>query len=234
MIRCALVLGRSLVQLYELDVPEVSIGRDIGQHIRIDNDAVSRRHALLLHSAGTWTVQDLGTSNGTRLNGKPVDFAPLKPGDAIQVGKHTIVFSPTEQQIQRLEQARRTLGVSDRPAAGTLFMESGDIDSVMRGIEEQRSAHLRLVAAGSADKRYPLSRDPIILGRAIDADVVLRGFLVSRQHATITNDSQGYRLSALSGMRAVRVNGRRVWDHRLRNHDEIRIGPNRFRFFDEV
>ena len=233
MIRCALVLGRSLLTTYELEEPEVSIGRDVGQHIRIENDAVSRQHAVLLHNAGTWTVQDLGTSNGTRLNGRAIDFAPLKPGDAIQVGKHTILFAPTEEQLRRLERGRPVLGITERPG-GTVFMDSEDMDAVMRRVEEQRAAHLRLVASGGRERRWDLAKDETVLGSSVDADVVLTGWFMARQHAAITRDRQGYRIVALSILRSVRVNGRRVDEARLKNHDEIRIGSNRFQFFDAL
>lgn len=233
MIRCALVLGRSLVQVYELPGPEVTIGRDVGQHIRIDNDAVSRHHAILLHSGGAWTVQDLATSNGTQLNGRPVDFAPLKPGDAIQVGKHTVLFEPSREQLRLLEPARPVLGMTPRPAS-TVFMDPDDMASVMRRVEEERAAHLRLVAPGARERRWTLSKEETVLGSAVDADVVLTGWFIARHHAVIAHDRQGYRLTWAAGLRAVRVNGRTVHEARLKHHDEIRIGANRFQFFDAL
>lgn len=233
MIRCALVLGRSLVQVFELQEPEVTIGRDVGQHIRIDNDAVSRHHALLLYSGGAWTVQDLATSNGTQLNGRPVDFAPLKPGDSIQIGKHTLLFEPSKEQLRLLEPARPVLGVTPRPAS-TVFMDPGDMANVMRRVEEERAAHLRLVDPSAREKRWNLSKEETVLGSAVDADVTLTGWFIARQHAVISHDRQGYRITWVGGLRTVRVNGRVARDTRLKHHDEIRIGGNRFQFFDAL
>jgi len=234
MIRCALVLGRSLLHVYECREPEVTIGRDTDQQIRIDNDAVSRHHAILLHSAGSWTIQDLATSNGTQLNGRPVDFAPVKPGDAIQIGKHTLLFEPSKDQLRLLEPARPVLGQGQRPAS-TVFMDPDDMAAVIRRVEDERAAHLRLVApAGGREKRWALSKEETVLGSAVDADVVLTGWFVARQHAVIAHDRQGYRLTWVAGLRAVKVNGRPVRDTRLKHRDEIRIGGSRFQFFDAL
>jgi pSer/pThr/pTyr-binding forkhead associated (FHA) protein len=233
MVRCAVVLGRSLVHVYECQEPEVMIGRDVDQHIRIDNDAVSRHHALLLFSGGSWTIQDLATSNGTQLNGRPVDFAPVKPGDAIQVGKHTILFDPSQEQLRLLEPARPVLGQGQKPAS-TVFMDSDDMAAVIRRVEDERAAHLRLVAPAGRDKRWTLQKEETVLGSAVDADVVLTGWFVARQHAVIARDRQGFRLTWLAGLRPVHVNGRPVRETRLKHHDEIRIGKSRFQFFDAL
>lgn len=232
MVRCVLVLGRTLIQSYEVDGAEVSIGRDLGQDIRIDNDAISRRHAVMQLNNGVWTVQDLNTSNGTLLNGKRIDFAPLKPGDEIILGKHTLFFEPTDSQLARLERGRPAMGVSQR--AGTLFLATDELESVMRRMGEERAAHLRLLSPASRERRYPLGAGETILGKAVDADVVLTGFFLSGAHAVIERDRQGFTLRATGTLRAVRVNGRRIRERRLENRDVITIGPNKLQFFDEV
>ena len=48
--------------------------------------SVSRRHALLRFRDGRWILQDLESTNGTRVNGEPVGRCQLRPGDALQVG----------------------------------------------------------------------------------------------------------------------------------------------------
>jgi hypothetical protein len=67
-------------------------GRAPEAEIRVDDGEVSRRHLELSRVNGELTVRDLGSRNGTRLNGGTVGSAPVKPGDRIQFGASEIVI----------------------------------------------------------------------------------------------------------------------------------------------
>ncbi len=65
----------------------VRIGRGSGNDLVVDDLSVSRRHAeLLAHTDGTYEIVDLGSHNGTFLNGQPADRAPVSPGDIVGIG----------------------------------------------------------------------------------------------------------------------------------------------------
>ena len=68
------------------------IGRDADCEVRIDSRTVSRRHASVVVDENAVVVADLGSKNGTRVNGQPVD-APtrLTDGDVIQIGDAILV-----------------------------------------------------------------------------------------------------------------------------------------------
>src|SRR6185436_6728746 len=69
-------------------VGELAIGRSDECHINVDVPALSRKHALL-RVGPPLTVEDLGSSNGTRIRGRkldPQERAPLSHGDAIELG----------------------------------------------------------------------------------------------------------------------------------------------------
>lgn len=77
---------------FELPDAPVVLGRDSRQLPITDNTA-SRRHAELLPAEGQWFLHDLGSSNGTYLNGTRVsNRAPLKLGDQIRIGRSVMVF----------------------------------------------------------------------------------------------------------------------------------------------
>jgi hypothetical protein len=90
--------GGSLVlpdgQRIVLSGSPVVIGRATDAGIRLDQTSVSRRHAEVRASAeGSWVVVDLGSTNGTRVNGGVVSGERrLKPDDAISVGDTVIRF----------------------------------------------------------------------------------------------------------------------------------------------
>src|SRR4051812_43740261 len=76
----------------EIDLPfgELTIGRGTDCYIRIDDDLVSRRHAKLVVNAIGVVFEDLGSRNGSMVNGhKVTGRRPLSLGDTIEIGTQT-------------------------------------------------------------------------------------------------------------------------------------------------
>ncbi len=69
------------------------IGRLPGCEVVLDDPNVSRRHAELRREDGQVLISDLGSTNGTLVNGQPVTAARLADGDRITLGRTTLVFS---------------------------------------------------------------------------------------------------------------------------------------------
>jgi len=65
-----------------------TLGRDVNNAVVVDDEFVSAEHAVLTFRGRTWYVEDLDSTNGTFINGSPVDgVAPLGYGDEIQLGQ---------------------------------------------------------------------------------------------------------------------------------------------------
>ncbi|MEM6296846.1 MAG: FHA domain-containing protein, partial [Myxococcota bacterium] len=74
-----------------LDAAECIIGRSTKAAVRLEDDGVSRQHAkLLLGEAGIVNLVDLGSTNGTFLNGSQVDVALVREGDRIELGPDVV------------------------------------------------------------------------------------------------------------------------------------------------
>ena len=75
---------------------ETVIGRDPLSALALDDTRVSRRHAVVVCTAGAVTVADLASRNGTYLNGQALGARPepLRPGDVLKIGDFTLLFDP--------------------------------------------------------------------------------------------------------------------------------------------
>jgi pSer/pThr/pTyr-binding forkhead associated (FHA) protein len=80
---------------YELTGEETLIGRNPTTDITLVDDGISREHALILWEPETneFTIEDLQSTNGTKVNGKRVRSAPLNEEDEVQVGHTRFLFS---------------------------------------------------------------------------------------------------------------------------------------------
>ncbi|MDY7228684.1 FHA domain-containing protein [Hyalangium rubrum] len=88
---------------------EITIGRQEGNTIRLSDRNVSRRHARLLRVNGHVVVEDLGSSNGTRINGERISGqSTVKDGDLIQIGDYDLALQ---------SEAAAAASASRRPAA---------------------------------------------------------------------------------------------------------------------
>ena len=73
-----------------LEAEETLIGRNPTTDVTLLDENISREHALILFDpeSGVYTIEDLQSTNGTKVNGKGIRSQPLEPGDEIQIG-HT-------------------------------------------------------------------------------------------------------------------------------------------------
>lgn len=78
--------------------PEVAIGRVAGNDVVLADPSVSARHARLRLAGGVWTLADLGSINGSQVDGEPVQQAlPVAPGSIVRLGEVELAFSPRDR-----------------------------------------------------------------------------------------------------------------------------------------
>lgn len=96
---CTLVIqsGVNRGDTYDLPNKDMIVGRDVTNDIVLDDGKVSREHARFSYSGGAWVVVDLGSANGTYVNGqKVVGHKPLSNGDKVKIGDTILVFGAAE------------------------------------------------------------------------------------------------------------------------------------------
>jgi len=119
----------------------ISIGRASDCSIPIKDRYLSRRHAEIISANGAWVLKDLGSANGTYLNGNRVERdSPLRPGDRIRLGDTEIVFETTEHNTDKL------FAVADSKVSATIAIPIHDIDESPQAADIEKLKTLNLLA----------------------------------------------------------------------------------------
>src|ERR1700759_3396348 len=93
MAKVHLKFGQSVLKTYDLpDGTSLKVGRLPDNGIHIDNLAVSGHHARIVWETDHFVLEDNNSLNGTFVNNRRVSKVPLKHGDTVLIGKHTITY----------------------------------------------------------------------------------------------------------------------------------------------
>jgi pSer/pThr/pTyr-binding forkhead associated (FHA) protein len=85
----------------EMTTP-VTIGREEGNVLRLNDERVSRFHAKVQHDNGEIILTDLESTNGTRVNGNVVQIRRLRPGDRVGLGRSLLLFGSEREINERI------------------------------------------------------------------------------------------------------------------------------------
>ncbi|MBI4568077.1 MAG: FHA domain-containing protein [Planctomycetes bacterium] len=183
-----------------------TVGRDEGNTLQIMEGKASREHCQLMLSAGAYKLVDLESSNGTRVNGKPVTSHMLAPGDAIEIGATRLVFEASDGPGAQAP--------PPAPAGG--------------GLATKESLFLE-VLDGDRDRFIEVAADKQVLtvGRSEDNDIVLGEHKASRHHCKLAKEKGELVLYDLNSANGTRIRGQKVATQILRWGDVIEIGQAR-------
>jgi len=84
----------------DLPIP-VTIGREEGNGLRLNDERVSRFHAKVQMEDGDIILTDLDSTNGTRVNGTAIQIRRLRPGDQVSIGRSMLLFGTMEEIAAR-------------------------------------------------------------------------------------------------------------------------------------
>ena len=97
----SIIKGPQTGNTFEITEPETSIGRDPANAIFLNDMTVSRTHAKIVRTPFGTSIEDLGSLNGTWVDGAIVNAAPLHDGSTVQIGTFTLVYH--ERTPERIE-----------------------------------------------------------------------------------------------------------------------------------
>jgi ABC-type multidrug transport system ATPase subunit/pSer/pThr/pTyr-binding forkhead associated (FHA) protein len=203
-------------ETFELTPPSVVLGREKSPDVDIiiPSPTVSRRHVCISQRDEGWVIEDLGSSNGTFVNGQRLTQEPriLKTGDQIRLGGSVaFVFQTLSTQEP---------GKQEHPVSATMLADEIELPA------PTIPPRLVVTIAGGQPQSYTLDKQTITLGRIPENDIVIDSQIVSRFHARLEQVYGGYQLVVLpSASNPILFEGRPIsGPHRLAHEDVLRIG----------
>ena len=98
--------GADRGQVFEQLEPPITIGREEGNSVQLNDERISRFHLKIQEDQQKLVLTDLESTNGTRVNGEDTQLRILRYGDVVAVGRSVLLFGTREQIASRLDQLR--------------------------------------------------------------------------------------------------------------------------------
>lgn len=221
----AITLNSKVIERRRLDKEETIIGRIQENDIVIDNLAVSRRHAKIYVKDGKAVIKDLGSANGTFVNGLQVDEVELKSGDIILIGKHMLKFY--EEESPSSEES-----LAFRYGEGTVMFDAQTQEKFLEKLKSELSSFKAPKLILFDGKEIQIQNDSFRIGKNSNSNLKIDGLFVKSPHAKIIKRTDGaYKIVSMgSFLRPTKVNGTKVKEQILRDGDIIGIGKHEMIF----
>ncbi|CAG0952039.1 Glycogen accumulation regulator GarA [Methylophilaceae bacterium] len=204
---------------YPLDKERVTIGRRPGNDIHVDNLAISGEHAVITNIGKDSFFEDLGSTNGTLINGKPVQRYVLQHGDVIELGKC------------KLKYISQPVGLA---ASGGTQTDFGTTSAAAEPLPARASSQ----EAGRAPYRPAVTKLQVLNGPGTGRELVLTRTLTTLgrpgvQVAVITRRPQGYFLTHVEGKGFPSINGTSIGAQArlLKDRDTLELAGIRMQFY---
>jgi len=201
----------------ELEADRVRFGRLPECEVRLESTGVSREHAELFRERGAWRVRDLGSRNGTHVNGERVEDRAVVEGDEIALAEDVAI---------------ELLRLGGRPARATA--EEPESEAEPAGAPEPakragaagflRSEMWRLAPTAEGGETLALRRPITTFGREAGVGGVIDHDSVSRVHARADARVGGWLLTDLKSSNGTFVNDERVLCTPVGAGDRVRFG----------
>lgn len=256
MAKLILSLDGSVIRELPLDKERITIGRKPQNDIQIENLAVSSEHACVVTILNDSFLEDLGSTNGTLVNGAPIKKHILQNSDLIEIGKYKLRFvndGPAVNQTT-VEDFERTMvlrapSAASRPAPPSpqsSLQPSLQPTSSVAPVVESRSAPAlvttppppRAIEAAPASAATQQACIQLMSGPGVGKELQLTKSLTTLgkpgvQVAVITKRPQGYFITHVEGAKFPVLNGRTLDNqaHALGDHDMIEIAGVKMEFF---
>jgi pSer/pThr/pTyr-binding forkhead associated (FHA) protein len=194
---------------------QMMIGRDTGCDLILDNAMISSHHARIQSHNGAAELEDLGSTNGTFVNGEKITLSNLNSGDEIKIDPY--LFS-----------VKGPAATSNKTASRSSFPTSSDNQGSADGPHQNRDqmpeALLEVVKGMNQGQSFEVWSHQATIGRTDDNDIVLPLETVSSRHAKCVFADGAWTIQDQGSINGVFVNNQKVTSQKLEFDDQITIG----------
>jgi len=248
-----LILSMDGLVLKEIPLTKerTTIGRKPHNDIQIDNLAVSGEHAVIVTILNDSFLEDLGSTNGTVVNGNPIKKHFLQNNDVVELGKYklkfvgeaaptgtgekadfekTMVLRPSQMKAAADQAKAMATAAATQPGAAQAAVAQRSTPSLEKSVPSatppaakpaQPMGAIQLLSGANAGKELELSKPLTTLGKP------------GVQVAVLTRRPQGYFITHVEGANRPAVNGQQIGTapHALKDHDVIELAGVKMEFF---
>lgn len=138
---------------YSFMKESITVGRDPGADISLDNASISREHLKFeFGPSGYYSVVDLGSANGTLLNEEPVERSYVFNSDVVRIGKYALwIELEKDRRSAREEEPQQPQRISPDQLAGTMVLSSNDLQRMMDASKTAEAAAPARVSGGAEE-----------------------------------------------------------------------------------
>ncbi len=241
-IKLVVIEGADTGATVTYDGERLTIGRSSSADFVLKDNAVSRNHAAIEHAVTGFTLVDLGSNNGTFVEGEKgkISRRALSTGDVFTLGKTKIqveVSLPIEAGAvdgtapTRLVDPKAKAAPAPAPSASAAALEppaaAAEAPPTVAAVQPSDLPIVLTVISGpDRGMVYSPSKDAISIGRLSTSDVPLSDPAVSRVHAAIKRESDGYVLYDENSRYGVHLvpEEKQIFHHSLRGGERVRMG----------
>lgn len=194
---------------YPLD-GAMTIGRAADNAVVLESIDVSRHHASIMAAPTGYIFLDLGSANGSKVNGREVDpRSPimLAPGDTITIADATLLVADS---------------AAPAPAGATMVLPSEAQPTGATWVAPPPKARLQITTPGGT-REVGLDAGEVTLGREVDNTIVVPERVISRHHLVFRRSGNTYAAQDLGATNGMRFGGQRVGNHLFRDGDVLDI-----------
>src|SRR6187402_1684046 len=122
--------GADRGRVFQNLMPPITIGREEGNTIQLNDERVSRYHVKIQEDNNRLVLTDLDSTNGTKVNGEDIQLRILKFGDMIALGRSVLLFGSREQIAGRLARLREENGEAAMTADPEQMQKAANFSSL--------------------------------------------------------------------------------------------------------
>lgn len=215
------------------DGQSVSIGRGKECDVTIDNTAISRKHISIQLQNGLYFVSDLGSTNGTFVNGNRIDKKqPVSENDNISFSKFTLSPATEFQDENNVLSSASTAGMDMNEE--TIFVSTPKTQKpkTQQFIPKEKGPFLKALQGNATPEGLSLhGTNSVKIGKDSTCDIIITGWFVAKAQCYIIKRSKGYFIVPQKSWAATYVNDKKITEeHPLYQGDIIKIRSNIIRY----